>query len=102
VSYTLNAQARVRFTVERSRAGRRVAGRCVKQTTSNRRHKSCTRSVRVRGSFTRHRPPGSDRFRFTGRLAGRSLKPGTYRLVATPINNSRTGTPTRARFRIAR
>jgi len=58
--------------------------------------------MRVRGSFTRRRPAGRDRFRFTGRLAGRALKSGTYRLVATPIDNGRTGRPTRARFRIAR
>ena len=102
VSYELNAAASVRFTLQRYRGGRRVGGRCVKATTSNRRQKICTRLVRVRGGFTRSRAAGTDRFTFTGRVAGRPLRPGRYGLVATPTDNGRTGTPTRARLRIVR
>jgi hypothetical protein len=54
------------------------------------------------GSFTRTRPPGADRFTFTGRLTGHALKPGRYRLVATPTANRHTGKPTRAGLRILR
>jgi hypothetical protein len=52
------------------------------------------------GSFTRTRPAGADRFTFTGRLTGHPLKPGRYRLVATPTANRHTGKPARAGFRI--
>jgi hypothetical protein len=99
-SYTLDAPALVRFAVERASPGREVSGRCVKATTRNRRHTRCTLFVRVRGSFTRSRPAGADRFAFTGRVAGRTLTPGPYRLVATPIAGDRTGSAARAPFRI--
>ena len=42
----------VTFTVERATIGRRVGRRCVRQTSSNRARRRCTRFVRVRGSFT--------------------------------------------------
>jgi hypothetical protein len=100
VSYTLNVAASARFTVQRATSGRNVSGRCVKPTSSNRTRKRCTRFVAVRGSFTRTRPAGADRFTFTGRLTGHALKPGRYRLVATPTANGHTGNSTRASFHI--
>lgn len=84
VSYTLSDAASVRFSVERSGEGRRVDGRCVKTTRTNRSRTRCTRYVRVSGSFTRNRGVGTDRFTFSGRMGGRALKPGRYRLLATP------------------
>jgi hypothetical protein len=99
-SYSLNVAARVRFTVQRSSRGRRAGGRCVAATASNRRRTSCTLLVPVRGSFTRSRHAGSDRFAFTGRMAGHTLRPGPYRLVATPTANGRAGRPASAPFHI--
>jgi hypothetical protein len=99
-SYTLNVAARVRFTVERSSRGRRASGRCVAATASNRRRASCALLVPVRGSFSRSRRAGSDRFAFGGRVAGRTLRPGQYRLVATPTANGRTGRQASVPFRI--
>jgi len=81
VSYTLNVGATVRFTVEHKRRGR---------------------FERAPGSFARSRPAGDDHFTFTGRIAGRALQPGEYRLVATPTAGDRNGTPARAPFRIVR
>jgi hypothetical protein len=40
----------------------------------------------------------SNRFRFTGRLAGRTLARGRYRLVATPVG----GIAKRVAFRVVR
>ena len=97
VSYELNVPATVRFTVRRSARGRRVGGRCVTATASNRGRRGCTRSVALRGAFSRTRPAGADRFTFTARLDGRALAPGDYRLVATPAG----GEPARAAFRVA-
>jgi hypothetical protein len=102
VSYTLNVAASVRFTVERPVRGRKVKDRCVPQRKSNRRRPSCRRYSTVRGSFTLQGNAGVNRFRFTGRLAGRKLRPGSYRLVATPSVAGRAGTPTRTSFRIRR
>ena len=102
VSYSLDAAARVRFGVERATIGRRVGGRCVRLSGSNRKRSRCTRFVRLSGSFTRDRPEGDDSFTLTGRLAGRSLSRGSYRLLATPITDERSGMTKRVAFRIIR
>lgn len=103
VSYRLSTAADVRFTVERVSGGRRVGRRCVKQTSGNRNRRSCVRHLAVRGSFTRkRRPAGADRFTFTARVAGRTLMPGRYRLVATPVADRRSGVPARRLFRVTR
>jgi hypothetical protein len=100
VSYALDIAASVRFTIKRSSRGRSVGGRCVAETRSNRGREACTRLTSMRSGFTRRRPAGSDRFTFTGRLAGSALKPGRYSLQATPAARGRTGRPVRAAFRI--
>ncbi len=101
VTYTVSAAARVRFSFQRPRSGRRVGARCAKPTAGNRSHKSCTRYIAVKGSFSRKRPKGGDRFTFTGRLVGHRLSRGRYRLVATPFDSSGgRGSSGRASFRI--
>jgi len=101
VHYRLSKAATTRFSVERSRSGRRRGRSCVKQTLRTRHGKRCVRWVRVRGSFSRHGEAGSDSFRFTGRIGGRRLRPGKYRLAAVPRDLLGTsGTVKRARFRI--
>jgi hypothetical protein len=54
----------------------------------------------MRGSFTRAGSAGANSFRFTGRLARRTLKPAKYRLTATPTLGAKTGKATSAPFRI--
>jgi hypothetical protein len=58
--------------------------------------------VTLKGSFTRTGVAGKNSFHFTGRLAGRKLKPGRYRLVATPTAAGQKGKPTASGFRIVR
>jgi RTX calcium-binding nonapeptide repeat (4 copies) len=66
LSFKLSAPASVTFRVERLRAGRRSG-------------------PRVGRSFKlRKLAEGIVQRRFTGRVGGRSLRPGRYRLVATP------------------
>ena len=100
VSYTLNVAAGVRFTVQRASSGRRAGKSCAKQTSANRKRRRCVRYAAVPGSFARSSPAGPDRFRFSGRLANRALKPGRYRLLATPTANARAGATASADFRI--
>jgi hypothetical protein len=69
--------------VDRKLPGKRVGGRCVRRTKANRRRRSCTRYVGVRGSFDQAGQTSSNSLRFRGRLAGQRLKPGSYRLNAT-------------------
>jgi hypothetical protein len=59
--------------------------------------------VRQRGSFTVVAGAGDTRFRFTGRLRGRKLRPGRYRLVAVATDaTGHSSAPERVRFRIVR
>jgi hypothetical protein len=85
VTYKLNVAARVRFTIERPAAGRRQGRNCTKPSRKNLRGAACTRWVSLPGSFTRKGRKGTNHFQLTGRLNGHTLKPGPYRLTATPI-----------------
>jgi hypothetical protein len=104
VSYRLNAAATVRFTVQQPRPGRKVKhGKkttCDPPSKKNRTKRRCTRFVTLKGRFTRVGVAGKNTFRFMGRLNGKKLAPGTYRLVATPIANAKTGRATSTSFRI--
>ena len=89
--------------VERALSGRRVGGRCVRVTASNRSARRCTRYSTMRGSFTDRGERGQNAFSFRGRLAGRALGPGRYRLrgVGTDAAGNRS-TLRRAGFQIVR
>jgi plastocyanin len=80
VSFSLSEAGAVKFTVQRKTLGRRVGTRCKAQTEANRKHRACTRWVSMKGSFTVTGKTGTNRFKFRGRIGGRSLKPGGYRL----------------------
>ena len=82
VSYRSSEAGRTTFKVKRAAPGRRVGGKCVAPTRRNRSARPCTRYVLMRGSFTRAARNGANSFRFTGRLVGKTLRPGKYRLVA--------------------
>jgi hypothetical protein len=106
VSYTLNEAASVKFTIKRRAKGRRVKrGKrkvCVKPTRKNRKKHRCSRFVRVKGSFSLNGVAGKNSFHFTGRLSGRKLSPGRYKLVATPTAAGKAGRPISTGFRIVR
>ncbi|MEA2313855.1 MAG: hypothetical protein QOI03_547 [Solirubrobacteraceae bacterium] len=103
VSYVAFDVTSTTFTVQRPLAGRRRGRNCVKPTSHNRTAKRCTRYVNL-GSFTRAESIalGKSRFRFTGRVAGRRLKPGHYRLQAIARNSGGTGPPAFAQFSVKR
>jgi hypothetical protein len=58
------------------------------------------RQVALPGAFTRTGAAGANSFRFSGRLAGRRLTPGRYRLLATVSAGGKTGKGAAAPFRI--
>jgi hypothetical protein len=58
------------------------------------------RATLVPGSFTHTDRAGGNRFRFTGRVGGSSLTPGTYRLTGVPKAVGETGPPASARCTI--
>ena len=86
ISYALTEAASTRFTVQRvvRRDGR-------------------TRFVRVRGSFTDAGEVGGNTRRFRGRVGGRRLRAGRYRLIARPTDAAgNVGLPVRTKFRVLR
>jgi DNA-binding beta-propeller fold protein YncE len=100
VTFGLTAPGSVRFTVERRATGRKVKGLCVKQTKSNAHKPKCTRYVPVSGSFVRSGMSGDNSFRFTGRIGGKRLGAGKYRLTAFPYAGKQTGPARHKSFRI--
>lgn len=102
ISYSDSQAARTTFTAYRALPGRRRGRRCVRPTARNRGAKRCTRYVRVRGSFSHVDTVGKNSFRFTGRIRRRALKPGRYRLRATPLVGGKAGRTVAIRFRIIR
>ena len=106
VSYRLDMAAAVRFTVQRVRPGRRRgtgrSARCVALSRFNRKATTCTRYLPVKGSITRRSRAGANGFYFTGRLAGRKLARGSYRLLATPTAQGLSGRSLMSRFRVTR
>jgi len=57
--------------------------------------------VRLKGSFSRASTAGLNSFRFTGRLRGKKLRPGRYRLVMVATDAAKNKSkPRRAKFRV--
>ena len=78
--YRLSEAATLTVRYERRTIGRRVDGRCRAVTRRNRGRARCSRWVLVRGSARRSGKAGANSLRLSGRIAGRALKPGVYRL----------------------
>jgi hypothetical protein len=103
VRYRLDKASRVTFTVEQVTSGRRRGKSCVAPTKALRKAKKCTRYVVKPGSFMHSGKAGANSFRFTGRLSGRKLGAGSYRLTATPATaQGRRATAVRAGFKISK
>ena len=77
-------------------------GRCVaKRPRGKKPPKRCT-LYRPVGSFSHTDTVGHNAFRFTGRVRRNKLKPGTYRLQATPKTARGRGTTRITTFKIVR
>lgn len=101
-SVTLDRDARVTFTLSRRASGRKVRGRCVALTRRNRRASRCTRLTTI-GSFTAALTAGKRKATFSGRLKGRALTRGSYRITAVPRGaDGRPGAPAARSFAVRR
>jgi hypothetical protein len=90
VTYSLSEDASVRFTIERKPAKRQ-----------RRRRRARQRLVRLPDGFTHSGRTGENSFRFSGRLTGRKLAPGSYVLVAVATDpDGNASPPERAAFKI--
>jgi uncharacterized protein YceK len=88
VSFTLSEPASVRMTVER--CAKRKRGRCVRWKA-------------LKGGLTQAGAQGANKVRFNGRLRGKALKAGGYRLVLTPKDGAaNVGKAARVAFAVRR
>jgi hypothetical protein len=103
VTFRVSEAATMRFGVKRRAGGRKVGRKCKAPRRSNRGHKRCVRYATVKGSFSLAAKPGTNAFTFRGRIGGRRLRPGRYRLEgrATDKAHNRSSV-VRAAFRIVR
>ena len=93
VGFTLSEASSVKFTVQRKTSGRRVKGKCKTATRGNRSKAKCTLWKNVAGSFTVRGKAGKNTFTFRGRMGGKALKAGSYRLNGTATDPSRNASP---------
>jgi hypothetical protein len=101
VTFRLDESATVTFSVQRARSGREINGHCRRDTRPHRKATRCTTWSAVSGSFRVTGRRGTNRLTFTGRIGGRKLDPGDYRLVARPRDaDGSISKPSRARFSI--
>ncbi len=99
VRFTSSAAGIVELRVERRTTGRRAGRRCVRLTRHNRRRKHCTLWRTRPGTIRVNARAGANRVAFTGRLRGRKLALGSYRLVVRPVGAQ---TAKRTSFRIVK
>jgi hypothetical protein len=90
VTYALSAAAAVQFSVERKLVGRKSGKKCVKETKANKGKKKCPLFKPVKGEFSHSGATGQNVFRFSGRVGGKALKPGAYRLTGRAGSSSKT------------
>jgi hypothetical protein len=92
ITYTNSLAGRTTFTVQRRTRGLRAAGRGKRCGAIPRRRpkgaRSCTRWVTVSGSFGHADAAGRNTVRWNGKLRGRALRTGSYRLVATAVSSA--------------
>jgi hypothetical protein len=86
--------AELRHADEQARLTREVGMRGRKRT--------CTRPVMLRGTTVIDGVAGADAFIFTGKIDGRALVPGSYRLLATPATDGIAGQQQQTTFEITR
>jgi CSLREA domain-containing protein len=85
-AFALSEQAHFGLAFTQRVGGRKVKGRCVAQTKTNRRQGACQRTVTRGGlSFSGH--SGTNRVSFQGRISRtKKLEPGRYTLTITATN----------------
>jgi len=79
--YRLSETAAVTVKVEKAKKGRRVRGKCRKQTAANKSRKRCTRYVKLPGTVKTTGGAGLNELTLKARIGGRKLGAGKYRLT---------------------
>jgi Thrombospondin type 3 repeat len=102
-TFRLRRAQRVVIQIQRRATGRKVKGKCRKQTKRNRHKRKCTRWTNVKGhKLNRIGHEGRNRVAYTGRVRGKALKPGRYRAVFRTKVGKRLSKPRSVKFKIVR
>jgi streptogramin lyase len=104
IDVTLSEAATLTLRFTRVLPGKRTrGGRCVRPARSLRRRPSCTRVVKV-GTLTRRTAAGAATISWDGKVAGRKLAVGSYRLAidAADAAGNRSTSPAQTGFKVVR
>lgn len=99
VSYRDSQAATTTFTVLAQTSGRTQGKACKRSSKANKHGKRCT-IVTALGSFSHTDVAGANKLRFSGRLKGRKLAKGSYKLQAVPHNAAGNGAAVSKQFKI--
>jgi hypothetical protein len=101
--FVLNQRSTASFAFTQQVGGRRVNGKCVAQTRSNRRRPSCKRTV-TQGTLTFTGRSGLNKVAFQGRISrSKKLPLGAYTLQITAVNSAgKRSSPRTLNFTIVR
>lgn len=102
IKWTLDRAAPAFFLVEQASGGRRVGGRCVPDTGRHPNRPHCVIVRRIGRPFSKAGREGFNTARFSGRVGGRALRPGLYRLGAYAKDAGGRSPTSRAQFQIVR
>lgn len=99
VSYSLSEVSTVALQLAKKGPGRKVGGKCVAQSATNRSHKSCPRFKPIGASFSGPGAQGANQVTLPN---GKKLKPGTYRLTMTASDVAGNVTTKTTTFKVAK
>lgn len=98
-SFVLDQPATVKVAIRTMASGRRAGGKCRASSPRLSRKPRCTRTI-VIATLTRSAHPGPNMLKFTGRIAGRALKPGHYQAVFVAVDSAGASRPQTLKFTI--
>jgi 6-phosphogluconolactonase (cycloisomerase 2 family) len=97
----LSEAAQVRVKIEQRLPGRKVGRKCKKPTPGNASKKKCSRYVTLGSRAKKNGKPGWNEIAFNGKLKGKPLDPGGYRITAVATDSAQgRSAPRSAAFRV--
>lgn len=85
--YTVSEAGTVRFKIERKAIGRLVGKKCKPRTAKNASKKKCPLFKGV-GSRSQQAKAGANKLKWSGKLKGKPLSPGSYRATVTATDKA--------------
>jgi hypothetical protein len=100
----MNAQLSLILARQRAAELRHAGARArlAREVSMRGRKRPCIRPVMLRGTTVIDGVAGADAFTFTGKIDGRALVPGSYRLLGTPASDGIAGQQQQTTFEITR